>query len=112
MRVSPLVRRGETRIVCGFSCTERAVADMRQSLDTSGHQDFATMATKLSQPMKWVVLAAIAGVSVFGILTIGPMHEVVAQDRSPIVDVRTSDPEMNCRDRARPWLASNFLGLL
>ncbi|MET4211233.1 DUF2314 domain-containing protein [Bradyrhizobium sp. LA2.1] len=53
------------------------------------------MATKLSQPMKWVVLAAITGVSVFGILTIGPMPEVVAQDRSPIVDVRTTDPEMN-----------------
>ena len=53
------------------------------------------MATKLSQPIKWVVLAAITGVSVFGILTVGPTHEVVAQDRSPIVDVRTSDPEMN-----------------
>ena len=53
------------------------------------------MATKLSQPMKWVVLAAITGVSVLGILTIGPMPEVVAQDRSPIVDVRTTDPEMN-----------------
>jgi len=53
------------------------------------------MATKLSQPLKWIVLAAITGVSVFGILTIGPTHEVVAQDRSPIVDVRTTDPEMN-----------------
>ncbi|MGL9623364.1 DUF2314 domain-containing protein [Bradyrhizobium sp. U531] len=53
------------------------------------------MATKLSQPMKWAVLAAITGISVFGILTIGPTQEVVAEDRSPIVDVRTSDPEMN-----------------
>lgn len=53
------------------------------------------MAARLSPPVKWVVLAAITGVSVFGILTIGPTHEVVAQDRSPIVDVRTSDPEMN-----------------
>ncbi|WP_441238247.1 YegJ family protein [Bradyrhizobium sp. 930_D9_N1_4] len=53
------------------------------------------MATQLSQPLKWIVLAAITGVSVFGILTIGPTHEVAAQDRSPIVDVRTSDPEMN-----------------
>ncbi|MCK1737379.1 DUF2314 domain-containing protein [Bradyrhizobium sp. 138] len=53
------------------------------------------MAAKLSQPMKWVVLAAITGVSVFGIPIIGPTHEVVAQDRSPIVDVRTGDPEMN-----------------
>lgn len=57
--------------------------------------DIANMATKLSQPMKWVVLAAITGVSVLGILTIGPTHEVAAQDRSPIVDVRTTDPEMN-----------------
>ncbi|MDF0494441.1 YegJ family protein [Bradyrhizobium yuanmingense] len=53
------------------------------------------MAMKLSQPMKWVVLAAITGVCVFGILTIGPTQEVAAQDRSPIVDVRTTDPEMN-----------------
>jgi len=53
------------------------------------------MAIKFSQPMKWGVLAAITGISVFGILTIGPVHEVAAQDRSPIVDVRTTDPEMN-----------------
>lgn len=53
------------------------------------------MAAKLSQPVKWVVLAAISGLAVFGILTIGPTHEVAAQDRSPIVDVRTSDPEMS-----------------
>ena len=52
-------------------------------------------AAQLSQPLKWVVLAAITGVSVFGILTIGPTPEVAAQDRSPIVDVRTTDPEMN-----------------
>ena len=53
------------------------------------------MATKLSQPLKWIVLAAITGVCVFGILTIGPAPEVSAEDRSPIVDVRTGDPEMN-----------------
>ncbi|MDH2356984.1 DUF2314 domain-containing protein [Bradyrhizobium sp. SSUT112] len=53
------------------------------------------MASKLPQPLKWAVAAAITGVSVFGILTIGPAHEVVAEDRSPIVDVRTTDPEMN-----------------
>ena len=57
--------------------------------------DIAIMATQLSQPLKWAVLAAITGVSVFGILTIGPTPEVAAQDRSPIVDVRTTDPEMN-----------------
>jgi uncharacterized protein YegJ (DUF2314 family) len=53
------------------------------------------MAIKLSQPLKWIVLAAITGISAFGILTIGPTHEVAADDRSPIVDVRTTDPEMN-----------------
>ncbi|MBR0951634.1 YegJ family protein [Bradyrhizobium canariense] len=58
------------------------------------------MAPKLSQPVKWAVLAAITGVTVFGILTIGPKPEVSAeggspQDHSPIVDVRTTDPEMN-----------------
>ena len=52
------------------------------------------MAT-LSQPLKWVVLAAITGVTVFGILTIGPKPDVSAEDRSPVVDVRTTDPEMN-----------------
>ncbi|TCU73706.1 uncharacterized protein YegJ (DUF2314 family) [Bradyrhizobium sp. R2.2-H] len=63
------------------------------------------MATKLSQPIKWVVLAAITGVSVFGILTIGPTHEVVAQDRSPIVTVQTADPEMNAAiERGRATL--------
>lgn len=68
---------------------------MRQSQDTTSILDIANMASKLSQPMKWVVLAAITGVCIFGILTIGPTPEVVAQDRSPIVDVRTTDPEMN-----------------
>lgn len=53
------------------------------------------MAPKLSQPMKWALLAAITAVSVSGILAIGPVHEVSAEDRSPIVDVRTGDPEMN-----------------
>lgn len=53
------------------------------------------MAPKLSQPVKWAVLAAITGVTVVGLLTIGPAPEVAADDRSPIVDVRTTDPEMN-----------------
>ncbi|WP_339028562.1 DUF2314 domain-containing protein [Bradyrhizobium symbiodeficiens] len=53
------------------------------------------MAPRLPQPVKWAILAAITGISVFGILTIGPTHEVAADDRSPIVDVRTTDPEMN-----------------
>ena len=74
------------------------------------------MAIKFSQPMKWGVLAAITGISVFGILTIGPVHEVAAQDRSPIVDVRTTDPEMNAAiARARgtlptfwAWVASRI----
>jgi len=51
--------------------------------------DIAIMATQLSQPLKWAVLAAITGVSVFGILTIGPTPEVAAQDRSPIGKVRS-----------------------
>ncbi|RXT53680.1 YegJ family protein [Bradyrhizobium betae] len=53
------------------------------------------MATKLSPSLKWAVLAVVTGVSVFGILSIGPVHEVSADDHSPVVDVRTTDPEMN-----------------
>jgi uncharacterized protein YegJ (DUF2314 family) len=53
------------------------------------------MASTLPQPLKWVVLAAIAGITVFGILTIGPKPDVSAEGRSPVVDVRTTDPEMN-----------------
>jgi uncharacterized protein YegJ (DUF2314 family) len=53
------------------------------------------MAVRLSQPLKWAVLAVITGVTVFGILTIGPTPDVAADDHSPIVDVRTTDPEMN-----------------
>ena len=68
---------------------------MRQSQDTTSILDIAIMPTKLSQHFKWIVLAAITSVSVFGILTIGSAPEVAAKDRSPIVDVRTSDPEMN-----------------
>ena len=65
------------------------------------------MAARLSQPMKWVVLAAITGISVFGLLTIGPTPEVSADDRSPVVDVRTNDPEMNAAiARARGSLAT------
>jgi uncharacterized protein YegJ (DUF2314 family) len=61
--------------------------------------DIAIMAT-FPQPLKWAVLAAITGVTILGILTIGPKPEVAAedrspQDRSPVVDVRTTDPEMN-----------------
>jgi uncharacterized protein YegJ (DUF2314 family) len=53
------------------------------------------MASTLPQPLKWAVLAVVTGVTVFGLLTIGPKPEVAAEDRSPIVDVRTTDPEMN-----------------
>ncbi|OKO76558.1 hypothetical protein AC629_32695 [Bradyrhizobium sp. NAS80.1] len=53
------------------------------------------MPSKLPQPLKWAVLAAVTGATVFGILTIGPKPEVAAEDRSPIVDVCTTDPEMN-----------------
>src|SRR3954464_4146241 len=53
------------------------------------------MAFTFSQPLKWVVLAAVTGVTVFGILTIGPQPDVSAEGRSPVVDVRTTDPEMN-----------------
>ncbi|MCP3472868.1 DUF2314 domain-containing protein [Bradyrhizobium sp. CCGUVB1N3] len=53
------------------------------------------MAPTLPQPLKWAVLAAITGISVFGILTIGPTPQVGAQDRSPVIDVRSGNPEMN-----------------
>ncbi|WP_284267699.1 YegJ family protein [Bradyrhizobium iriomotense] len=53
------------------------------------------MAPGLTQPLKWAVLAAITGITVFGILTIGPAPQVGAQDRSPVIDVRTGNPEMN-----------------
>src|SRR3954463_8153275 len=53
------------------------------------------MTSTLPQSLKWVVLAAITGVTVFGILTIGPQPDVSAEGRSPVVDVRTTDPEMN-----------------
>jgi uncharacterized protein YegJ (DUF2314 family) len=53
------------------------------------------MTSTLPQSLKWVVLAAITGVTVFGILTIGPKPDVSAESRSPVVDVRTTDPEMN-----------------
>ncbi|WP_027551893.1 YegJ family protein [Bradyrhizobium sp. Cp5.3] len=63
------------------------------------------MASTLPQPLKWVLLAAVTGVTVFGILTIGPRAEVVAQDRSPVVDVRTADAQMNAAiARARDTL--------
>ena len=80
---------------------------MRQSQGTTSILDIAIMATRLSQPMKWAVLAAISGASVLGILTIGPTPEVSADDRSPVVDVRTTDPEMNAAiARARGSLAT------
>jgi uncharacterized protein YegJ (DUF2314 family) len=80
---------------------------MRQSQDATSILDIAITAMKLSQPLKWVVLAAITGASVFGILTIGPTPEVSADDRSPVVDVRTTDPEMNAAiARARGSLAT------
>jgi uncharacterized protein YegJ (DUF2314 family) len=53
------------------------------------------MSLHSAQPLKWGFLVAVAGLSVFGLLAIGPANDVAAQDRSPIVDVRTGDPEMN-----------------
>ncbi|MGY3426651.1 uncharacterized protein YegJ (DUF2314 family) [Bradyrhizobium sp. F1.13.4] len=53
------------------------------------------MTSTLPQSLKWVVLAAVTGITVFGILTIGPKPDVSAEGRSPVVDVRTTDPEMN-----------------
>ncbi len=65
------------------------------------------MATRLSQPLKWVVLVGITGACVLGILTISPPPEVSAEDRSPVIDVRTADPEMNAAiARARSSLAT------
>lgn len=58
-----------------------------------------------TQPLKWAVLAVVTGITVFGILTIGPKPEVEAQDRSPVIDVRTADAEMNAAiGRARATL--------
>jgi uncharacterized protein YegJ (DUF2314 family) len=63
------------------------------------------MAVTPTQPLKWAILAAITGITVFGILTIGPKPEVEAQDRSPVIDVRTADAEMNASiGRARATL--------
>jgi len=63
------------------------------------------MASILSQPLKWTVLAVVTGVIVFGLLTIGPKAGVSAEDRSPVVDVRTADVEMNAAiARARATL--------
>ncbi len=50
------------------------------------------MTSTPSQPLRWALLAALTGVT---ILTIGPKPEVLAEDRSPVVDVRTADMEMN-----------------
>ncbi|MBI5261207.1 MAG: DUF2314 domain-containing protein [Bradyrhizobium sp.] len=63
------------------------------------------MASTLSTPFKWAVLVAVTGVTVFGIVAIGPQTKSQAQDRSPVIDVRTADPEMNAAiARARATL--------
>ena len=92
-------------IVCGFLRNELNALTPRPNPDTSGHLDIAIMASTLSQPLKWILLAAVTGVTMFGIFTIGPGPEAVAQDRSPVIDVRTSDREMNAAiGRARGTL--------
>ena len=53
------------------------------------------MASAPSQPLRWAVLFAVMGGTIYGILTIGTKREVLAEDRSPVVDVRTADMEMN-----------------
>ena len=52
------------------------------------------MAITLTQPMKWALLVVVTATCGFGLLTIGPKPEVEAQDRSPVIDVRNTDPEM------------------
>lgn len=65
------------------------------------------MATNLPQPLKWALLLAITGVTGYGILTIGSGPRVEAEDRSPVIDVRSADAEMNAAiGRARGTLAS------
>ena len=63
------------------------------------------MTSTLSQPMRWAMLAALAGFTIFSFLTIGPTAQVSAEDRSPVIDVRTADMEMNAAiARARDTL--------
>jgi uncharacterized protein YegJ (DUF2314 family) len=57
--------------------------------------DLAIMASTLPQPLKWALLVAITGITGFGILTIGPKPHVEAEGRSPVIDVRSADAEMN-----------------
>jgi hypothetical protein len=55
--------------------------------------------------MRWAVLIAFIGGTIYGILTIGPKPELRAEDRSPVIDVRTADMEMNAAiARARDTL--------
>jgi uncharacterized protein YegJ (DUF2314 family) len=56
--------------------------------------DIARMTSTLSQPLRWA-LPALTGFTIFSFLTIGPKPGVSAQDRSPVIDVRTADMEMN-----------------
>jgi uncharacterized protein YegJ (DUF2314 family) len=55
------------------------------------------MASTQSQAQKWATLVAVTGVIVFGFgfLAIGSKPEVVAEDRSPVVDVSNANIEMN-----------------
>ena len=55
----------------------------------------AIMAQNLPQPLRWALLVAITGITGFGILAIGPKPHVGAEDRSPVIDVRSADAEMN-----------------
>jgi uncharacterized protein YegJ (DUF2314 family) len=64
-------------------------------LTTHEASGIAIMAFTPTPALKWAVLAAVTGVTVFGILTVGPQAPVAADDRSPVIDVRTADAEMN-----------------
>src|SRR4051812_22496581 len=63
------------------------------------------MAPNLPQPLKWALLVAVTGVTGFGILTIGPKPPTAAEDRSPVIDVRSTDAALNAAiGRARGTL--------
>jgi uncharacterized protein YegJ (DUF2314 family) len=54
--------------------------------------DIPIVAPPLSQPLKWAVLAVVSGVTVIGILTIGPQPGGGARD--PVIAVDSEDAEM------------------
>ncbi|MFT4119369.1 YegJ family protein [Bradyrhizobium sp.] len=63
------------------------------------------MTPPLSQPLKWAVLAVVSGVTVIGILTIGPPPRSLSG--YPVIDVDSEDAEMNAAiARARGTLST------